>query len=180
IDADNSNSEISILRADEADNIIKRLMNTVLEVTTYWLLVYIGNSKRTKRRQRQIQQKATVVNHAIPIFKAWFLDVKALFTFNNTTSHCVYTEDALIAKNMNLSSSKDYNDPDLYSKPKGLREVLSKRELWHDKIRLVCKEECKQGKTDYCTRTTIAIQPDFKAQYGKLEEAIIFVDYYVI
>ncbi|CAG8686145.1 23419_t:CDS:2, partial [Racocetra persica] len=87
-----------------------------------------------------------VVNYAIPIF-----------------------EDALLAKRINLFSSKnqpkmsttyrdnipqdmcfpeDYDDPNLYSKPKGLKKVLSERGLWH-----------------------------FRAQYRKVEEAIVLVGY---
>ncbi|CAG8782346.1 11011_t:CDS:2 [Dentiscutata erythropus] len=47
--------EISILRPEEADNMITRLIQAVLEVTTHRPLVYIENSERTKRRRRQIQ-----------------------------------------------------------------------------------------------------------------------------
>ncbi|CAG8834180.1 6711_t:CDS:1, partial [Gigaspora margarita] len=44
-----------------------------------------------------------VVEHAIPIFEAHFLGAKALFAFDNATSHAAYADDALLANNMNLS-----------------------------------------------------------------------------
>ncbi|CAG8647612.1 4698_t:CDS:2, partial [Dentiscutata heterogama] len=69
-----------------------------------------------------------------------FSDAKALFAFDNTTSHHAYAEDALLAKNINLSPnmcfSEDYKDPKL---PIGLKEVLHKRGLWHDRMKLLCK-----------------------------------------
>ncbi|CAG8678185.1 4208_t:CDS:2 [Cetraspora pellucida] len=101
---------------------------------------------------------------------------KALFVFDNATRHCAYSEDALVAKNMNLSSGgkqpkmrstiyrdnipqemcfpKDYDDPDLCS--------------------------CEEGRIDCCAKTTMANQSDFRAQCRKLEEAIILISYKVI
>ncbi|CAG8724339.1 12387_t:CDS:1, partial [Cetraspora pellucida] len=69
--------------------------------------------------------------------------------------------------------SENYKDPKLHDKPKGLKEVLHKRGLWHDEMKLVCKGGCKQERTNCCARTTMANQPDFITQHGKLEEAII-------
>ncbi|CAG8813997.1 9149_t:CDS:2, partial [Racocetra persica] len=85
-----------------------------------------------------------VINRAIPIFEARFPGAKALFAFDNATGHCVYAEDALLAKNMNLSPGgkqpkmrsttygdnipqdmcfpEDYENPDLCGKPKGLKQ----------------------------------------------------------
>jgi hypothetical protein len=45
-----------------------------------------------------------VVNRAIPIFEARFPGAKALFAFDNATSHAAYADNALLARNMNLSS----------------------------------------------------------------------------
>ncbi|CAG8767639.1 3924_t:CDS:1, partial [Racocetra persica] len=44
-----------------------------------------------------------VVNRAIPIFEAQFPNAKALFAFDNATGHHAYSENALLAKNINLS-----------------------------------------------------------------------------
>ncbi|CAG8832359.1 16128_t:CDS:2, partial [Gigaspora margarita] len=44
------------------------------------------------------------VEHAIPIFEARFPGAKALFAFDNATSHATYVDDALLANNMNLLS----------------------------------------------------------------------------
>ncbi|CAG8571772.1 10559_t:CDS:2 [Cetraspora pellucida] len=69
--------------------------------------------------------------------------------------------------------SEDYDNPDLCGKPKGLKQVLSERGLWRDRMRLVCKGGCEEGRIDCCARTTMVNQPDFRTQCGKLEEVII-------
>ncbi|CAG8492388.1 359_t:CDS:2, partial [Cetraspora pellucida] len=143
-----------------------------------------------------------VINCAIPIFEARFLGAKALFAFDNATGHCAYAKDALLAKNMNLFFGgkqpkmrntmygdnipqdicfpEDYEDSDLCGKLKGLRQVLSERELWCDEMKLKCKGGCEQELTDCCTRTTMANQLDFRAQHGKIKEMIIFAGHEVI
>ncbi|CAG8489321.1 11531_t:CDS:1, partial [Cetraspora pellucida] len=75
---------------------------------------------------------------------------------------------------------KDYKDYDLCSKPKGLMEVLSERGLWHDRIKLVYKSVCKQRRANCYARTTMANQPNFRAQCRRLEELIISASHEVI
>ncbi|CAG8624222.1 9070_t:CDS:2, partial [Racocetra fulgida] len=59
-DIEDRDGEISILRIEEANDVITKLMQAVSEVTTHRPLVYIGNSVRTRRWRRQIQRKAAV------------------------------------------------------------------------------------------------------------------------
>ena len=164
-----------------------------------------------------------VVNRAIPIFEARFPGAKALFAFDNATSHAAYAEDALLAKSMNLSPGgkqpkmrfvvifskfvhilnilltylsrsttygngihqdmcfpDDYSIPELRGEPKGLKVILMERGLWFDGMKLKCKNKCEEGKINCCARKTMTNQPDFKAQWGKLEEAIISAGHEVI
>src|SRR5260364_113944 len=75
---------------------------------------------------------------------------------------------------------ENYENPDLHGKPKGLRQVLSERGLWRDGMKLKCKRRCEQGRTNCCARMTMANQPDFRAQRGRLEEVIISAGHEVI
>ena len=97
----------------------------------------------------------------------------ALFLFNNATSHSCFAPGALRAKRMNLSPRGDqaymrnttFIDPisgthkkqsmvfpaaheKFPNQPKGLREVLKKRGLWRNRLRLDCKDKqfgnCKE------------------------------------
>ncbi|CAG8537252.1 15857_t:CDS:2 [Acaulospora morrowiae] len=59
--ADNeADNEASNEASNEANNIFKRLLQVVSEVSTHQSLIYVGNLKRSKRRQRQIQREAVV------------------------------------------------------------------------------------------------------------------------
>ncbi|CAG8842787.1 21628_t:CDS:1, partial [Racocetra persica] len=44
-----------------------------------------------------------VVERAISIFEARFPGAKALFAFDNATSHAAYADNTLVTNNMNLS-----------------------------------------------------------------------------
>ncbi|CAG8841257.1 18201_t:CDS:1, partial [Racocetra persica] len=119
-----------------------------------------------------------IINHAIPIFKACFLGYQVLFTFDNATSHAIFSPDALVANYVNLGParkqeklrstsyfreeirydqdmifSSDYRIPELYREAKRLREVLRERGLWPEKG-LKLKE----------ARELISQQLDFLAQ----------------
>ncbi|CAG8806512.1 6410_t:CDS:2, partial [Racocetra persica] len=50
------------------NNVITRLLQAVPEVTNHQPLVYVGNSKRTKRHRRQLQQKAVVGTPKLELF----------------------------------------------------------------------------------------------------------------
>ncbi|CAG8776118.1 24439_t:CDS:1, partial [Dentiscutata erythropus] len=71
----------------------------------------------------------------------------------------------------------DYKIPELRGEPKGLQEILKERKLWRDGMKLKCKGGCEEGSINCCARTAMANQPDFKAQRGKLEEAIILANH---
>ncbi|CAG8837894.1 10562_t:CDS:2, partial [Racocetra persica] len=43
-----------------------------------------------------------IINRAISIFEACFLEYQALFAFDNATSHAIFSPNALIANYMNL------------------------------------------------------------------------------
>ncbi|CAG8500594.1 9239_t:CDS:2 [Scutellospora calospora] len=135
-------------------------------------------------------------------YSARFPSTKALFAFDNATGYCAYSKDTLVTKNINLSPSskqpkmrstmygdnipqkmcfpEDYDDPNLCGKPKGLKQVLSERELWYDRMKLIYKGGCEEGRINCCARTTMVNQPDFRAQRKKLEEAIILAGHEVI
>ena len=98
-----------------------------------------------------------MVEHAIrialPIFHYAFPNCQALFAFDNASNHCSFSEDALVAKRMNLNPggqqpimrdgfdykhglpqamvfSNTHHIPELRGKPKGLEAILRERRLW--------------------------------------------------
>ena len=98
-----------------------------------------------------------MVEHAIrialPIFRYAFPNCQALFAFDNASNHCSFSEDALVAKRMNLNPggqqpiirdgfdykhglpqamvfSNTHHIPELRGKPKGLEAILRERRLW--------------------------------------------------
>ncbi|CCI41174.1 unnamed protein product [Albugo candida] len=126
----------------------------------------------------------------ISVFDAQFPIEKALFDFDNATSHAAFAEDALVSQRMNLgpggkepvmrngmfgngiSESMVFlaHHP-LAGQPNGIKIVLQERILWATKLRLDCRGKC--GDTvSCCGRSVIQNQPDFKAQEGLLEETI--------
>ena len=80
-------------------------------------------SKEKKLQHSNLSQEACIITHpgknydgwwttedlheqvqdaAIPIFDAQFPNVKALFAFDNATSHAAFAEDALVSQRMNF------------------------------------------------------------------------------
>ncbi|CAG8737793.1 3444_t:CDS:1, partial [Gigaspora rosea] len=63
----------------------------------------------------------------------------------------------------------------LRGEPKGIKWVLSDRELWREGMPLECTS-CKQKSSsnivDCCARRLMANQPDFLAQRGQIQEEI--------
>src|SRR5260364_221374 len=57
---EDGDTEVSIVKDEDANNVITKLLQAVPEVTTHRPLVYVGNSVRTNRRRRQLQQKAAI------------------------------------------------------------------------------------------------------------------------
>jgi hypothetical protein len=87
----------------------------------------------------------------VPIFERRFPNARALFAFDNATSHVTFAADALRAKQMNLGRGGKQpqmrpttygngivqemcfppaHPPLLYGEPKGLKIVLEERGLW--------------------------------------------------
>ena len=97
-----------------------------------------------------------VTETVIPIFKAIYPGYQALFLFDNATSHSAFAEDALRVQHMNLDpggkQSKmraGYINGDVTNvqlminengEPKGIRQVLQERNLWHKDLRLECSK----------------------------------------
>ncbi|PKY31798.1 hypothetical protein RhiirB3_475331 [Rhizophagus irregularis] len=145
-----------------------------------------------------------LVHQAIPIFEILHPGCVGVFCFDQSTNHNAMAADALIATRMNLSPGgaqpkmRDgwYIDKNgekqtqlmvfpgnhkLKGKPKGIKQVLTERNLWPEKsIRLTC-EQClgKQDdnvdleRLDCCARRIMSLQPDFCEQRSILEEALI-------
>ena len=131
------------------------------------------------------------MHQAIPIFEILHPGCVSVFCFDQSTNHNAMAADALIVTRMNLSprgaQPKMRNGwyinenreklvhsmvfPDnhkLKGKPKGIKQVLTERNLWPEKgIRLMC-EQCsgKQDdvdpeRLDCCARRIMSLQPDF-------------------
>ncbi|EXX58953.1 hypothetical protein RirG_193120 [Rhizophagus irregularis DAOM 197198w] len=145
-----------------------------------------------------------LVHQAIPIFEILHPGCVGVFCFDQSTNHNAMAADALIATRMNLSPGgaqpkmRDgwYIDKNgekqtqlmvfpgnhkLKGKPKGIKQVLTERNLWPEKsIRLMC-EQClgKQDdnvdleRLDCCARRIMSLQPDFCEQRSILKEALI-------
>ncbi len=54
-----------------------------------------------------------MIEHAILIFEARFLECQVLFTFDNASSHAAFSPNVFIAKYMNLSPEE--KQPKIYS-----------------------------------------------------------------
>ncbi|CAG8837776.1 24665_t:CDS:1, partial [Racocetra persica] len=67
-DTEDSDRKISILRVKKANNIITKLIQAIPEVITHHLLVYIRNSIRTKKWQKQMQKKAAIETPKLELF----------------------------------------------------------------------------------------------------------------
>ena len=144
---------------------------------------------------KQIKEKA------IPIFEVKFPGATAVFTFDNSTNHAAFADDALIVQRMNkgpggkqsimrpttfidangrqreqtMIFEEDYFDPDLRGKPKGIKKVLEERGLFKEGLNLdclACKKKNDSGRTDCCLRKIMASQPDFVAQKSAVVELI--------
>ncbi|CAG8658599.1 12398_t:CDS:2, partial [Cetraspora pellucida] len=73
----------------------------------HWLKMPKGKQPLCKKNQERSVHKSEfltdVGGHLILYKENKFSGTKALFVFDNATSHCIYAEDALLAKNINLS-----------------------------------------------------------------------------
>lgn len=147
-----------------------------------------------------------VLTKAIPAFEEGFPGCQVLFMFDNAKSHIKYVEDALRVSKMNLEDGgknarpmratfvADITHPEggwLQSlvredgTPKGLRTVLSERNLWPTTCRRFltqCSIKTSSGKSKpnpdclkgghCCAWGLLALQLDFEAQKGEQQETI--------
>ena len=140
-----------------------------------------------------------VKNNAIPIFEIMHPNAIAVFAFDNSTNHGAMADNALCAQRMNLNPGgqqlvmKDTvfgpdnklqsmvfpsNHPKYPNQPKGIKQILIERGLWHNGLRLeceLCKGKNKQidpTRINCCARRIMSLQPDFLAQKSELETVI--------
>ena len=140
-----------------------------------------------------------VKNIAIPIFEIVHPNAIAVFAFDNSTNHGAMADNALCAQRMNLNPGgkqpkmKDTvfgpnntpqsmvfpsNHPKYPNQPKGIKQVLIERGLWHNNLNLecvLCKGKNKQTdptRINCCARRIISLQPDFLEQKSELETII--------
>lgn len=115
---------------------------------------------------------------------------QALFIFDNSTNHCAFAEDALVAtrmvgkdggKNAPIMKDTTYKNAEGVTvlqkmvtadgKPRGIKSVLIERGLWVDKCKIDCKDNTSTV-TTCCAKHLLAAQPDFVAQQSILYECI--------
>lgn len=107
-----------------------------------------------------------VIEKAIPTFEAAFPGHVAVFLFDNATNHVFHASDALLVNSMNLNPGGKNtpimrdginsatgqpqamvfpeDHPLFPGIPKGIKQVLLERRIWHDGLRLQCKSKCKE------------------------------------
>jgi hypothetical protein len=56
--------------------------------------------------------------------------------------------------------------------PKGMREVLTERGLWHLNLLMACRSQCAAEATNCCAKRILELQPDFLAQKSRVQEII--------
>ena len=118
---------------------------------------------------------------------------QALFVIDNSQGHAAYQEDALLVSRMNLRPGGKQarmrngwfirdgikvnqpmifppNHPEFPDQPKGMRQVLEERNLWRNKLRMQCKENCTSNAC--CAKRILELQPDFKSQKSLVQEVI--------
>jgi hypothetical protein len=119
----------------------------------------------------------------------------AVFAFDNSGNHTLFSKDALCAHKMNLGSGgkqphmrpgifqghpqlmlfpNDHPNVSLRGQPKGLKVVLEERGLWPKDRNLLarCQGKCDEGKIDCCAQKIMSLQEDFSAQKSLLVEVI--------
>ena len=117
---------------------------------------------------------------------------QALFIIDNSQRHSAYAEDALLASRMNFNPGGKQahlqngwfihdgikiiqpmifplDHPQFSDQPKGMKQVLIEHELFHNKLKMKCKE-CTSNTC--CARRILECQPDFKSQRSLVQEVI--------
>jgi hypothetical protein len=130
----------------------------------------------------------------IPAFeKAHGAGYQALIMVDNSQGHSAYAKDALLTSRMNLrpggkqahlrdgwfmqdgikaiqKMSFPDDHPEFPGIPKGMKQVLTERRLWDDRLRTQCTKGCTSN--DCCAKRILDIQPDFKAQKSLVRKVI--------
>ena len=137
-------------------------------------------------------------DNAIPEFDRLHSNCIGIFAFDNSQNHHAMAPDALCVSRMNLSdggknidslpkmrhgyhmgTNQDMNlkiiknaglKISIKNQRKGVKRVLTERNLWRENLRLSCSNGCPEGTTDCCARTLLANQDDFKNQRIWLQE----------
>lgn len=117
---------------------------------------------------------------------------------DNSQGHSAYAKDALLVSRMNLRPGgkqahmrdgwylKDDEriiqsmtfPPDhpgeFAGQPKGMKQVLTERGLWQQKLLMSCPKEnkCQPDSTNCCATRILETQPDFKEQISLVQEVI--------
>ena len=114
---------------------------------------------------------------------------------DNSQGHSTYAADALVVSRMNvkpggaqarmrdgwfiqngerINQSKVFssNAPEHANQPKGLRQVLSERNIDTKGLRGKCKKACEPNATACCCRRIMENQPDFHEQKSLVQETI--------
>ena len=141
---------------------------------------------------------AQLVEKIIPAFeRVHGPRYQALFMVDNSQGHSAYAIDALLTSRMNLRPGGKQarlrdgwficgNDservvqpmvfprdhPDHPDMPKGMKQVLTERGLWREKLLMQCKDTCAVEATDCCAKRILDLQPDFQEQRSLVQEVI--------
>jgi hypothetical protein len=121
---------------------------------------------------------------------------------DNSQGHAAYAEDALLTSRMNLrpgGKQAKLRDgwymnngckviqkmifPDNHweypSQPKGMRQILIERGLYHPGLKMQCRKEkngsggtCDPASTQCCMKRILDLQPDFQEQQSLIQEVI--------
>lgn len=136
------------------------------------------------------------VKKALEIFKAAHPTLKGVWLFDNATSHCMFSPDALVASRTRLNPAgqqphlKDgwyvdgegvrhvqkmtfeTNHPRYPGMPKGAKAILTERGLWESGLKHSCKTTSRQclESGNCCAIALLSKQPDFREQRCMIEE----------
>jgi hypothetical protein len=114
---------------------------------------------------------------------------------DNSQGHSAYAVDALLTSRMNIRPGSKQarlqdgwfmcgdqkitqqmnflsDHPEYPNMPKGMKQVLTERGLWKEKLLMKCKDSCDVEATTCCVTCILDLQPDFKEQRSLVQEVI--------
>ncbi len=125
----------------------------------------------------------------------------AVFAFDNSSNHAVFSKDALVASKMNLKPDgkqpimhntyfgpnhqpqsivflATHPDEKLRDQPKGIKQILIEREKWPFEGLILDYKDCKEriqdaSRISCCACRMISLESDFLVQKGAIEELIM-------